>query len=79
MPRVYFEPQNMDALAEVFSEAKKILDRQGLLTPESMDDVAKRIFQLASKGTPPCTILGEVLMRRQLEAQPREARLKVQA
>jgi hypothetical protein len=61
MPKAYFEPQNLDALVEVFHEAKRILERRGDTHPVILDSVARRILELASSGMPPWMILGEIM------------------
>jgi len=61
MPKAYFEPENLDALAEVFCDAKEILQARGQDSPEIRDQAAKRILEIAAKGTPPSTILREII------------------
>ena len=58
--RAYFEPEALVALGDVFREAKAILERRGENTPENLDQTAKRILDLASRGLSPCLILVEV-------------------
>ncbi len=60
MPKAYFEPSNLRALAEVFAEAKRRLNRADVNDPTKLDYVAARIFSLAADGMPPWAILGEV-------------------
>jgi hypothetical protein len=61
MPKAYFEPENLDALVEVFHEAKRLLERRGASHPAVLDAVARRILNLAYQGLPPWMILGEVM------------------
>ena len=61
MPKAYFEPENLDALAEVFRDAKEILQARQQDSPEIRDQVARRILEIAAKGTPPATILREII------------------
>jgi|EndMetStandDraft_5_1072996.scaffolds.fasta_scaffold1499949_2 hypothetical protein len=61
MPKAYFEPENLDALAEVFRDAKEILQARQQDSPEIRDQVARRILEIAAKGTPPGTILREII------------------
>ncbi len=57
----YFEPERLDALVEVFDEAKRILVRRGVTHQAVFDAVARRILALAYEGIPPWVILSEVL------------------
>ena len=68
MPKAYFEPENLDALAEVFRGAKEILQARGQDSPEIRDQVARRILVIAAKGTPPGTILREIIPMSAAEA-----------
>lgn len=61
MPKAYFEPENLDALAEVFHDAKEILQARQQDSPEIRDQVARRILELAANGTHPRTILREII------------------
>lgn len=61
MPKAYFEPENMRALAEVFAEAKTRLNRCDVNDPAALDLIAARILHLAADGMPPWTILREIV------------------
>ena len=61
MPKAYFEPENLNALVEVFNEAKRLLERRGISDPDQLDFVARHILDLAYHGHPPWTILNKVL------------------
>jgi len=61
MPKAYFEPQNLRALVEVFEDAHALLKARGQDAEEIRDAVAKRIFELAGRGTPPYQILRELI------------------
>jgi hypothetical protein len=60
MPKAYFEPENLNALVEVFTEAKRRLKRQDLNDPTKLDWVAHRILSLAAEGMSPQAILREI-------------------
>ena len=60
MPRAYFEPESLDALAEVFAEAKRRLNSKDINDPTALDTVASRILALAAEGLPPSMILREI-------------------
>ena len=60
-PKAYFEPENLDALVEVFTEAKRLLKRQKINDPDQLDEIARHIFDLAAKGDPPWSILNKVI------------------
>jgi hypothetical protein len=60
MPRAYFEPESLNALAEVFAEAKRRLNVRDINNPTTLDAVASRILALASEGHPPGMILKEI-------------------
>lgn len=60
MPRAYFEPESLDALAEVFAEAKRRLNCQDINDPTQLDFIAQRILNLAADGLPPWMILREI-------------------
>jgi|GEM_PF-6671945 len=53
MPKAYFEPEYLNALVDVFHEAKRILERRGITHPVALDAVARRILSLAQEGVPP--------------------------
>lgn len=61
MPKAYFEPENLDALVDVFHEAKRLLERQGVTHPVALDAVARKILGLAYHGMPPWLILGQII------------------
>jgi hypothetical protein len=61
MPRAYFEPESLDALAEVFAEAKRRLNVQDINDPTTLDLLASRILRLAADGLSPWMILGEIV------------------
>jgi hypothetical protein len=50
MPRTYFKPENFQALAWVFEEARLMLQKRNEADPATLDHVADRIFALASSG-----------------------------
>jgi hypothetical protein len=60
MPKAYFEPENLNALVEVFTEAKRRLNSQDLNDPTKLDWIAHRILSLAAEGVPPQAILQEI-------------------
>lgn len=57
MPKAYFDPENLNALIEVFTEAKRRLNRQDINDPTKLDFVACRILSLAADGMSPEMIL----------------------
>ena len=57
MPRGFFEPENLKAMAEVLDEAKRHLPPQDLSDPTKIDGLALRILALATDGWPPWVIL----------------------
>lgn len=59
MPRAYFEPESLDALAEVFAEAKRRLNN--INDPTTLDLLASRILGLAADGLSPWMILREIV------------------
>jgi len=62
MPRAYFEPESLDALAEVFAEAKRRLNVQDIkINPTTLDLLASRILRLAADGLSPWMILREIV------------------
>jgi hypothetical protein len=63
MPRAYFEPESLQALARVFQEAHKILENRNEVDPATLDLVAHRILALASNGMPPAAILAKAIYR----------------
>jgi hypothetical protein len=63
MPRAYFEPENHQALARVFREAREILENRNEVDPATLDLVAHRILALAADGMPPAAILAKALYR----------------
>lgn len=60
MPKAYFEPENLNALVEVFTEAKRRLNSNDFNDPAKLDLIAHRILSLASDGMPPWMILREI-------------------
>ena len=71
MPKAYFEPENLNALVEVFTEAKRRLNSQDINDSSRLDLIASRIFGLAAQGMPPWMILQEIAP--QVEAASYEA------
>jgi hypothetical protein len=69
MPKAYFEPENLNALIEVFTEVKRRLNSQDINDPTRLDLVARRILNLAADGLSPEMILQEISP--QLEASPK--------
>jgi hypothetical protein len=67
MPKTFFEPDNLDALAEIFHEAERDLQRRGLADPVNLDWTARRILNLAGQGLPPWIILAEISAPMRLE------------
>ena len=61
MPKAFIEPEQMSALTEVFHEAKRLLEHQGITGNVELEGVARRIIDLARQGTPAWTILSEIL------------------
>ena len=61
LAKEYFEPENLDALVEVFHEAKRLLERRGVTHPTILDAMARKILSLAYEGWPPWLILNEVI------------------
>jgi hypothetical protein len=73
LPRAYFEPESLQALARVFQEARIILENRNEVDPATLDLVAHRILALASNGMPPAAILAKALYRAgegKIRAQP---------
>ncbi|MFZ5675657.1 MAG: hypothetical protein ACOZAM_22080 [Pseudomonadota bacterium] len=60
IPKAYFEPENICALAEVLAEAKHRLNLRDVNDPATLDYIAARILGLAADGVPPWTILREI-------------------
>lgn len=60
MPKAYFEPENLNALIEVFTEAKRRLNSQDINDPTKLDFIARRILNMAADGLPPWLILREI-------------------
>ena len=60
MPKAYFDPENLNALIEVFTEAKRRLNKQDINDPTKLDLVAFRILRLAADGMSPEMILREI-------------------
>ncbi len=63
MPRAYFEPESLDALAEVFAEAKRRLSPADLNDPTILDLIASRILSLAADGLSPEEIIQAIAER----------------
>lgn len=61
MAKAYFDPESLEALVEVFFEAKRLLQRRGFVDQVTLDWIARRILNLADQGLPPRAILAEVL------------------
>lgn len=61
MSTAYLEPQQVDALVEVFQEAKRLLERRGVTSRRQLDAIAHMILKLAYDGMPPWLILGEII------------------
>ena len=68
MPKAYFEPENLNALTEVFTEVKRRLVARGMVDPTMLDTVAGRILRMAADGLPPRSILNEVISMSAAEA-----------
>ena len=61
MSKSYLEPEQVDALVEVFQEAKRLLERRGVTSRRQLDTVAHMILELAYEGIPPWLILSEIM------------------
>lgn len=61
MPKAYFEPEHLDALVEVFREAKQNLRRRGITDAVTLDWIARRILSRAGQGLAPRAILAEII------------------
>ncbi|MGE3873591.1 MAG: hypothetical protein AB7F74_11610 [Parvibaculaceae bacterium] len=61
MSKFYLQPEQMEALVEVFHEARRLLLRRGITNPRELDAVAHHILHLAYAGVPPWLILGEIM------------------
>jgi hypothetical protein len=68
MAKAYFEQENLDALSEIFRDARKLLQARGLDSPDTRDQVARRIFELAGQGMSPRAILREIIPMSATEA-----------
>jgi hypothetical protein len=60
MAKTFFEPENLNALAEIFAEAKRQLAERHVTDGAAIDLLAQRILHLAADGLPPSIILLEV-------------------
>jgi hypothetical protein len=60
MPKAYFEPENLNALTEVFAEVRRRLSAQDINDPTKLDLIATRILGLAADGLTPSEILREI-------------------
>ena len=60
MPKAYFEPESLDALAEIFAEAKRRLNTKDINDPTVLDLIASRILRLAADGLSPSMILTKI-------------------
>jgi hypothetical protein len=61
MSKAYLEPEQVDALVDVFQEAKRLLERRGVTGRRQLDTVAHMILKLAYDGVPPWLILSEIM------------------
>jgi hypothetical protein len=61
MSNTYLEPEQVDALVDIFQEAKRLLQRRGVTDRRQLDTVAHMILKLAYDGMPPWLILGEIM------------------
>jgi len=61
MSKAYLEPEQVDALVDVFQEAKRLLERRGMASHRQLDAIAHMILKLAYDGVPPWLILNEIL------------------
>jgi hypothetical protein len=61
MSKGYFEPEHVDALVDVFTEAKRLLAQRGVSDPLELEAAAHRILDLAKDGMPPWLILGQIV------------------
>lgn len=61
MSKPYLEPEQVDALVEVFQEAKRLLERRGASSRRQLDAIAHMILKLAYDGMPPWLILSEII------------------
>jgi hypothetical protein len=61
MSKTYFEPEQVDALVDVFQEAKRLLERRGATSRRQLDAIAHMILKLAYEGVPPWLILSEIM------------------
>lgn len=60
MPKAYFEPENLRALEDVLTEARRRLNSLNVNDPAQLDFIAARILHLAADGMPPYMILREI-------------------
>lgn len=61
MSKAYLEPEQVDALVDIFQEAKRLLERRGVTSRRQLDTVAHMILKLAYDGVPPWIILSEIM------------------
>ncbi len=61
MSKPYLEPEQVDALVEVFQEAKRLLERRGASSRRQLDTSAHMILKLAYDGMPPWLIRSEII------------------
>ncbi len=61
MSKAYLEPEQVNALVEVFQEAKRLLERRGVASRRQLDVIAHMILRLAYDGMPPWLILSEIM------------------
>jgi hypothetical protein len=61
MSNPYLEPEQVDALVDVFQEAKRLLERRGTTSRRQLDAIAHMILKLAYDGMPPWLILSEIM------------------
>jgi hypothetical protein len=61
MSNPYLEPEQVDALVDVFQEAKRLLERRGVTSRRQLDAIAHMILKLAYDGVPPWLILSEIM------------------
>lgn len=73
MPKAYFEPENLNALAEILNEAERRLSALDVNDPATLDLIASRILKLAAEGMPPYMILREIVERKSILGGANEA------
>jgi hypothetical protein len=61
MSKAYLEPEQVDALVDVFQEAKRLLERRGVISRRQLDTLAHMILKLAYDGMHPWLILSEIM------------------